>query len=85
MVLYEKDRPSGEMVAAYQDLVDRLREKGFEPKLHILDNKISREFKQAIKENNMKYQVVPPHDHRRNVTEKAIQLVSLLHSPLKVT
>jgi hypothetical protein len=67
-------RTSGEMGAAYQVLVDRLKGKGFEPKLHIFDNEKLREFKEAIKDNDMKYQLVPPYDHRQNITEKEIQV-----------
>jgi hypothetical protein len=33
-----KDRPSGEMIRAYQHLVDRLKTAGIQPKHHILDN-----------------------------------------------
>ena len=69
-----RNRTSGEMVACYQSLVDRLKEGRFEPKLHILDNEISQEFKQAIKANQMEFQLVPPNDHRRNIAEKAIQV-----------
>ena len=50
-----RDRTAGEMVAAYQKSVDRLKKAGMEPKMHILDNEISREFKEAIENNNMKY------------------------------
>ena len=42
-----RNRTSGEMVATYQILVDRLKEGGFEPKMHILDNEISQEFKKC--------------------------------------
>ena len=42
--------------------------------MHILDNEISQEFKNAIKTNQMKFQLVPPNDHRRNIAEKAIQV-----------
>ena len=69
-----RNRTSGEMVATYQSLVDRLHEREIEPEMHILDNKISQEFKNAIKANQMKFQLVPPNDHRRNVAEKAIQV-----------
>ena len=62
------------MVRAYQKLVNRLKEKGMLPKIHILENEGSEEFYEAIKQNNMKYQLVPPHDHRRNIAEKAIQV-----------
>ena len=68
-----QNRTSGEMIRAYQTLVDRLKECGIKPKLHILDNECSDEFKKQIETNNMKYQLVPPHDHRRNIAEKAVQ------------
>ena len=42
--------------------------------MHILDNEILAEFKRAITTNEMTYQLVPPHDHRQNVAEKAIQM-----------
>ena len=69
-----RNRTSGKMVQAYQKLVDRLKLHGFKPNMHILDNECSAEFKQTIIENGMKYQLVPPHDHRRNIAEKAIQV-----------
>ena len=85
MVLYElssnvilveplRNKSSGEMVGAYQKLVDRLEEGGIKPNFHILDNEISGEYRDAIKENQMKFQLVPPNDHRRNIAEKAIQV-----------
>jgi len=61
------------MIRAYQKLIDRLKSTGITPKCHILDNKCSTDFKQTIRDNNMTYQLVPPHDHRRNMAEKAIQ------------
>ncbi len=68
-----KNRTSGEMIRAYQTLINRLRSAGIAPKQHILDNECSSDFKETIKANNMTYQLVPPHDHRRNKAEKAIQ------------
>ena len=68
-----KDRTSGEMIRAYQHLVDRLKTAGIQPKHHILDNECSTDFKAAIAKNRMTYQLVPPNDHRRNIAEKAIQ------------
>ena len=68
-----RSRVSGEMCDAYQTLVDRLKERDTKPTMHILENECSAEFKALISENEMKYQLVPPHDHRRNVTEKAVQ------------
>ena len=68
-----RSRTASEMVRAYQLLIDRLKEKGIKPTLQILDNEISAEYKQAIHDNDMTYQLVPPNDHRRNIAEKAIQ------------
>ncbi len=68
-----KSRTAGKMVRAYQVLIDRLNSAGIFPKLHILDNECSADMKETIKSNNMEFQLVPPHDHRRNLDEKAIQ------------
>ena len=68
-----KNRSSGEMIRAYQALIARLNSAGIFPKEHILDNECSADFKAIIKTNKMSYQLVPPHDHRRNRAEKAIQ------------
>ena len=70
MVLYEVDsnailvqemrnRTSGEMVSAYNTLAAQLKLAGFEPKLHLLDNECSQEYKEAITKNGMAYQLVP--------------------------
>ncbi len=61
-----KTRSAGETVQAYQALVDHLNATGIFPLEHILDNKCSALFKQQIQLNKMTYQLVPPHDHRRN-------------------
>jgi hypothetical protein len=55
-------------------LVECLCSAGVNPRMHILDNKCSAKFKEQIKLNNMKYQLVPPHNHRQNIAEKAIQV-----------
>jgi hypothetical protein len=68
-----KNRTAGKMVWAYQVLIDRLNSAGIFPKLHILDNECSADIKKTIKSNKMDFQLVPPHDHHRNLAEKAIQ------------
>ena len=64
-----KNRTAGEMIRAYLVLVTRLRNAGVTPKMHILDNECSEEFKEQIRKNSMTFQLVPPHDHRRNIAE----------------
>ncbi len=61
------------MIWAFQKLVDHLHAAGIAPKNHIFDNECSDKFKDTIKSNNMAYQLVPPHNHRRNRAKKAIQ------------
>jgi hypothetical protein len=61
-----KNRSAGEMVQAYQALIDHLNATGIFPLEHILDNKCSALFKQQIQLNKMTYQLIPLHDHRRN-------------------
>jgi hypothetical protein len=58
-----KNRTAGAMIWAYQTLIDQLRTAGIVPKLHILDNKCSQDFKDTIHLNKMMFQLVPPHDH----------------------
>ncbi len=68
-----KTRTLGEMVLAYMILIARLKVAGIEPKIHLLDNECSQEYKDKISGNGIKYQLVPHNNHRRNIVEKAIQ------------
>ena len=63
-----KNRTSGEMIRAYQVLINQLQSAGIAPKQHILDNSFSNDFKEAIKTNNMTYQLVPPQSKRLRTT-----------------
>ncbi|KAL7516095.1 hypothetical protein ACHAWF_000024, partial [Thalassiosira exigua] len=68
-----RNRTSGEMVRAYRALIKRLKNAGIKPKKQVLDNEASEEYKQAIKEEGLEYELVPKGQHRRNIAEKAIQ------------
>jgi hypothetical protein len=54
-----KNHMAGKMICAYQTLVDCLHSAGIQPKIHLLDNECSAEFKEWIKLNQMKYLPVP--------------------------
>ena len=41
--------------------------------MYICDNECSAELKHAFKANKLEYQLAPPHQHRRNAAERAIQ------------
>ena len=68
-----KNRQSSEIFITYQILINRLKACGVKPKHHVLDSECSEDFKEAIKDNKMTYQLVPPDDHQQNITERAIQ------------
>ena len=61
------------MIAARANAISHMRAAGLNPKHQILDNEASAKYKAAIIASGMTYQLVPPHDHRRNIAEKAIQ------------
>ena len=50
-----------------------MKKHGEAPNIHILDNECSNEMKSAFNEAEVKYQLVPPHVHRRNAAERAIR------------
>jgi hypothetical protein len=60
-------------VKAYDHIHQELTAKGFKPKLKTLDNEASAALKHFFTTNDMEYQLVPPHYHRCNVAERAIQ------------
>jgi hypothetical protein len=68
-----KNRTEGEMIKAYQKMVDRMLLSGLGLKHHRLDNECSENFKKCIRQNNMTHELVPPDCHRRNMAERAIQ------------
>ena len=51
----KKNHTSGEMIRAYQNLVDCLKTAGIQPKHHVLDNECSVDFKAMITKNQMTY------------------------------
>ena len=68
-----KSRHTDQISAAWQKIFDTLQHHGEQPSLHILDNECSYDIKQAFKKSNVKFQLVPPHLHRRNAAERAIR------------
>jgi len=84
MVLYDYDtnailvrpiktRNASELKNNTIELLTILQERGHPPQLHILDNEASAQLKHALLKNKIEYQLVPPHLHRRNMAERAIQ------------
>jgi len=84
MVLYDYDsnsilskplktRQASEITNAWTKLHSRLQLNGYAPALHILDNECSEELKKTFRKHDVDFQRVPPHSHRRNAAERAIQ------------
>ena len=48
-----RNKSEGSMVETYQKLIESLNDAGIFPKKHILDNEISKGYKEAIEENGM--------------------------------
>ncbi len=69
-----KNRTEGEMIRAYQKIINRMKAAGLGIKKQVLDNEFSAAMKACIKSNGMTYEVVPPGQHGRNQAEMAIQM-----------
>ena len=67
-----QNRTATELLRAYKLLLQKLKNSGYAPKLHILDNEMSQIMKDFDSDNKIDFQLVPPHNHRRNVAERAI-------------
>jgi hypothetical protein len=68
-----RSRSASEWVKAYDHIHQELTAKGFKPKLQTLDNEASAALKSFFTTNDVEYQLVPPHFHRRNTAERAIR------------
>ena len=63
----------GSLIKAWKEIIKRLNHCGIKPKHQMLDNEISNEWKDALKEEQMTYELAPPGGHAKRV-EKAIQI-----------
>ena len=68
-----KSRNTADIRDATLTMIEKLKRSGHPLKLHIMDNEASAIIKAALLKHKVKYQLVPPHLHRRNSTEHAIQ------------
>jgi hypothetical protein len=67
-------RKDAEMIRVYDALITRLRRAGVVPIKHVLDNEISENMKEHIRDTcKMQIELVPPGCHRRNAAEVAIR------------
>jgi hypothetical protein len=76
-----KNRGDQEMVRAYNKLIQELIDHGFKPRLQRLDNKFSKALRYLLNQHAIQFQLAPPHIHRRNASERAIQTFKNLFVP----
>ena len=69
-----KNREAASFINAFKDIYSYLKRKNYTPKLHVLDNEVSKEIVHYIKnEEKANIQFVEPHQHKVNAAERAIQ------------
>lgn len=66
-------RTAEQILRAYQRVHGQLMSRNMKPQLKIMDNKASSILKEYLRKENVTYQLVPPHVHRRNSAGRAIQ------------
>ena len=67
------NRQGKTLTTAWTTTFQKLQQNGYAPDLHILDNECSSDLKTAFTKYKIDFQRVPPHSHRRNAAERAIQ------------
>jgi hypothetical protein len=65
-------RTDASFIAAFTKVFAILRARDYQPALNIMDNECSKAVEKHIRANKMTIQLVPPHNHRVNATERAI-------------
>eukprot|EP00804_Cyclotella_cryptica_P022237 CCRYP_017934-RA/>CCRYP_017934-RA protein AED:0.24 eAED:0.19 QI:0/0/0/1/1/1/2/0/738 len=68
-----KDQTDKSLTAAFKDVYEYLTERGFQPKLNVMDNQCSKAVEKYIKSTKADIQLVNPDDHRVNAAERTIQ------------
>ena len=68
-----KSRNTSDLCEAWLQSFQMFKAHGKNPTIHILDNERSREMKKMFEKEDIIYQLIPPHIHRRNAVERAIR------------
>ena len=68
-----KSRQGKEIADTFHATFLKSTKHGYATKLFILDNECSNDLKLAILNTNSTFELVPPHQHRRNAAERAIR------------
>ena len=68
-----KNNKGPTIIKAYEEVYNELSEAGITPVLQYLDNELSKDLIQCIKDKELKFQLAAPHDHQLNPAERAVQ------------
>jgi hypothetical protein len=68
-----KSRGDQEIVRAYNKLIQELVDHGSKPRLQRLGNECSSALRSLLNQHEIQFQLAPPHMHRPNAAERAIQ------------
>lgn len=68
-----KSHKKHDIVDGFDGLYKDLQKARIQPVLHKLDNEYSKDLISSIEEKVLDFQLAPPHDHRQNPAERAIQ------------
>ena len=68
-----KNRSEKEMIRAFTSLAEYLNSQVINPCLYLMDNEASTALKMTMTSMNIKYQLVPPSNHRANNAEREIK------------
>ena len=68
-----KNRKATSITEAWRQMHAIFQRAGVAPTTYVLDNETSTDFEAALSEESTTFQLVPPHTHRRNLAERAIQ------------
>ena len=68
-----KNMTQGEIIKARRNALKRIQLQGIVLLRQILENEIYEAYKEEILATKMSYQLVPPNNHRRNISERAIK------------
>ena len=68
-----KTNTKRQLTATYLKIENELGKRGIAINMHVLDNEAPELHKDATEHSKCSYQLVPPNDHRRNASERAIR------------
>ena len=68
-----KNRSDKDMIISFTSLTEDLKIRGIHPGFHFTDNEASTALKLNMRTMNIKYQLVPPSNHRAKIAKRVIQ------------